>query len=161
MTQPIHTYKPLVLTAHKNCVAAHMQSLSSRHHSSSRPLVSTNGMPASSFLLRSTLTTTNNAQNVTTTQQCSMDDTAITVVEEQQEHIFRSRFSPVSVPDDVTMPEFVLAGAEAYVDKVALVEATPGGQPTPTVRWPGTWHSLPGRCGQWAFVRAMSWSLRS
>jgi 4-coumarate--CoA ligase len=85
-------------------------------------------MPASSFLLRSTLTTTNNAQNVTTTQQRSMGDTAITVVEEEQEHIFQSRFSPVSVPDDVTVPEFVLAGAEAYADKVALVEAMPGGQ---------------------------------
>jgi hypothetical protein len=36
------------------------------------------------------------------------------------------------------LPEFVLAGAEAYADKVALAEAAPGGLcscPTPTARW--------------------------
>jgi hypothetical protein len=27
----------------------------------------------------------------------------------------------------ITVPEFVLAGAEAYADKVALAEAAPGG----------------------------------
>nr|ACN32032.1 unknown [Zea mays] len=61
-----------------------------------------------------------------------MGDAAIAVVheadEEEQEHIFRSRFPPVDLPDDVTVPEFVLAGAEAYADKVALVEAAPGGR---------------------------------
>ena len=60
-----------------------------------------------------------------------MGDAAIAVVhqteEEQEEHIFRSRFPPVDLPD-VTVPEFVLAGAEAYADKVALVEAAPGGR---------------------------------
>ena len=61
-----------------------------------------------------------------------MGDAAIAAVreeqEEEEEHIFRSRFPPVAVPDDVTVPEFVLAGAEAYADKVALVEAAPGGR---------------------------------
>ncbi|VAH46930.1 unnamed protein product [Triticum turgidum subsp. durum] len=59
-----------------------------------------------------------------------MGDAAIALVEEEgeQEHIFRSRFPPVAVPDGVTVPDFVLAGAEAYADKVALVEAAPGGR---------------------------------
>ncbi|XP_015691892.2 4-coumarate--CoA ligase-like 9 isoform X1 [Oryza brachyantha] len=60
-----------------------------------------------------------------------MGDAAIAVVGEgdgEEEHIFRSRFPPVAVPDGVTVPEFVLDGAEAYADKVALVEAAPGGR---------------------------------
>ncbi|KAK3142984.1 hypothetical protein QOZ80_4BG0355780 [Eleusine coracana subsp. coracana] len=59
-----------------------------------------------------------------------MGDASIPVVveEEEEEHIFRSRFPPVTIPDDVTLPEFVLAGSEAYADKVALVEAAPGGR---------------------------------
>jgi 4-coumarate--CoA ligase len=57
-----------------------------------------------------------------------MGDAAIAVMEEEEEHIFRSRFPPVDVPDGITVPEFVLAGAEAYADKVALVEAAPGGR---------------------------------
>lgn len=60
-----------------------------------------------------------------------MGDAAIAAVhlhESEEEHIFRSRFPPVAVPDDVTVPEFVLAGAEAYADKTALVEAAPGGR---------------------------------
>ncbi|KAF5726661.1 4-coumarate--CoA ligase-like 1 [Tripterygium wilfordii] len=39
------------------------------------------------------------------------------------EHIFRSRFPAVLVPDNVTLPEFVLQGAELYADKVAFVES--------------------------------------
>lgn len=44
--------------------------------------------------------------------------------EDEQEYIFRGR--QVSVPEDVTLPEFVLQGAELYADKVALVEAATG-----------------------------------
>ncbi|GLU06216.1 hypothetical protein SLE2022_232650 [Rubroshorea leprosula] len=43
-----------------------------------------------------------------------------------EEHIFRSHYPPVPVPDDVTLPEFVLEGAEFYADKVAFVEAVTG-----------------------------------
>lgn len=53
---------------------------------------------------------------------------AMVVEEEEQEHVFRSRFPPVAVPDGVTVPEFVLDGAEAYADRVALVEAAAGGR---------------------------------
>ncbi|XP_062185746.1 4-coumarate--CoA ligase-like 9 [Phragmites australis] len=124
MTQPNLTYTPLVLTAHKNCVNASMPSRSSRHHSSSRSLVSTNAK-AAPFLLITAIPQEATSNN----QQLRMGDAAIAVVEEEgQEHIFRSRFPPVAVPDDVTVPEFVLAGAEAYADKVALVEAAPGGR---------------------------------
>ncbi|KAL5552619.1 hypothetical protein UlMin_040020 [Ulmus minor] len=47
-----------------------------------------------------------------------------------EEHIFRSRYPPVQVPDDLTLPEFVLQGAELYADKVAFVEAVTGKQYT-------------------------------
>eukprot|EP00257_Ricinus_communis_P024971 XP_025012385.1 4-coumarate--CoA ligase-like 1 isoform X2 [Ricinus communis] len=43
-----------------------------------------------------------------------------------QEHIFRSRFPPVPVPEDATIPDFVLQDAELYADKVAFVEAVTG-----------------------------------
>ncbi|OMO60521.1 AMP-dependent synthetase/ligase [Corchorus capsularis] len=42
------------------------------------------------------------------------------------EHIFRSKYPPVSVPDNLTLPEFVLQDAELYADKVAFVEAVSG-----------------------------------
>ncbi|XBI91865.1 hypothetical protein VPH35_029091 [Triticum aestivum] len=122
MTQPNLTYIPLVLATHKNCVTAtSMPSSSSRH--SSKPLVSTNSSKAAAFQL----TTAHQASH---NHQRSMGDAAIAVMEEEgeQEHIFRSRFPPVAVPDGVTVPDFVLAGAEAYADKVALVEAAPGGR---------------------------------
>ncbi|KAL5214734.1 hypothetical protein ABZP36_003886 [Zizania latifolia] len=59
-----------------------------------------------------------------------MGDAAIAVMEEgkEHEHVFRSMFPPVAVSDDVTVPEFVLEGADAYADKVALVEAAPSGR---------------------------------
>lgn len=41
------------------------------------------------------------------------------------EHIFRSRFPPVPVPD-VSLPEFVLHGWEAHADRVAFVEPVSG-----------------------------------
>lgn len=41
----------------------------------------------------------------------------------EEEHIFRSQFKPVPVPDNVTLPEFVLQNAELYADKVAFVDA--------------------------------------
>ncbi|KAM7269038.1 hypothetical protein ACFE04_024535 [Oxalis oulophora] len=42
------------------------------------------------------------------------------------EHIFRSKYPSVDVPDNVTLPEFVLSGAELYSDKVAFVEVLTG-----------------------------------
>ncbi|XP_073010979.1 4-coumarate--CoA ligase-like 1 [Typha latifolia] len=53
-----------------------------------------------------------------------MGDIASNIVEEQ--NIFRSKFSAVPVPENVTLPEFVLEDAERYADKVALVEAATG-----------------------------------
>ncbi|CAD6233701.1 unnamed protein product [Miscanthus lutarioriparius] len=92
-----------------------------------RPPVVSSNANAVPFLL---LPTINQQQQK---QQLRMGDVAIATMhlhdaEEEQEHIFRSRFPPVAVPDDVTVPEFVLAGAEAYADKTALVEAAPGGR---------------------------------
>lgn len=43
-----------------------------------------------------------------------------------QEHIFRSRVPAVQVPDNITLPEFVLKDAELYADNVAFVEAVTG-----------------------------------
>lgn len=43
-----------------------------------------------------------------------------------QEHIFRSRVPTVQVPDNITLPEFVLKDAELYADNVAFVEALTG-----------------------------------
>ncbi|MED6210971.1 4-coumarate--CoA ligase-like 1 [Stylosanthes scabra] len=40
----------------------------------------------------------------------------------EEEHIFRSKFKPVEVPDDVMLPEFVLQNAELYANKVAFVD---------------------------------------
>ncbi|PAN37474.1 hypothetical protein PAHAL_7G095300 [Panicum hallii] len=133
MTQPNLTCTPLALTPHKNCVtaASRMPSPSSRHHPSPRPplLLSTNAK-AAPFLLLATALATNTREPTSSSLQLRMGDAAIAAVreEEEEEHIFRSRFPPVAVPDDVTVPEFVLAGAEAYADKVALVEAAPGGR---------------------------------
>ena len=45
---------------------------------------------------------------------------------QNEEHIFRSRYPPVQVPDNVTLPEFVLQGGEIYANKVAYVEAVTG-----------------------------------
>ncbi|TVU13508.1 hypothetical protein EJB05_40568, partial [Eragrostis curvula] len=147
MTQPHLTYKPLALTAHKTCVAAASMpspASSSRHHHSRRPLVSStnaNAKAASSFvhLSGSTLISTNaqelaaaTTSSSSTQHRSSMGDAAamgvVSEEHEEEEHIFRSRFPAVTVPDDVTVPEFVLAGAEAHADKVALVEAAPGGR---------------------------------
>ncbi|KAF9616625.1 hypothetical protein IFM89_030794 [Coptis chinensis] len=44
---------------------------------------------------------------------------------EAEEHVFRSQFPAVPVPD-MTLPEFVLHNAELYADKVALVETVTG-----------------------------------
>lgn len=121
MTQPHLTYAPLVLTAHKNCV-----SMPSCRHQTRAGLASTNGTAAAHpfpLFTGTTLTATSNQQ-----QETTMGDAAVPVVVEEEEHIFRSRFPPVSVPEDVTVPEFVLAGWEAYAEKVALVEAFPGGR---------------------------------
>ncbi|KAH1098094.1 hypothetical protein J1N35_015015 [Gossypium stocksii] len=46
--------------------------------------------------------------------------------EDEDEHIFRSKYPPVSVPDNLTLPEYVLQDAELYADKVAFVEAVSG-----------------------------------
>nr|CAD1827891.1 unnamed protein product [Ananas comosus var. bracteatus] len=45
---------------------------------------------------------------------------------DKDQHIFRSRFPAVPVPEGMTLPEFVLEGAERYADNVALVEAATG-----------------------------------
>ncbi|KAG8366949.1 hypothetical protein BUALT_Bualt16G0021300 [Buddleja alternifolia] len=45
---------------------------------------------------------------------------------DQDEIIFRSKYPPVHVPDDVTLPEFVLSNVELYLDKVAFVDAITG-----------------------------------
>nr|QBY26088.1 4CL3 [Fagopyrum tataricum] len=42
------------------------------------------------------------------------------------EHIFGSKYGSVSVPSDITLPDFVLQDAELYSDKVAFVEAVTG-----------------------------------
>ncbi|KAL3525878.1 hypothetical protein ACH5RR_014250 [Cinchona calisaya] len=44
----------------------------------------------------------------------------------QDEHIFRSLYPPVQVPDDLTLPDFVLQNAEKYSEKVAFVDAVTG-----------------------------------
>jgi 4-coumarate--CoA ligase len=48
---------------------------------------------------------------------------------QHEEHIFRSRFPAVPVPD-ITLPEFVLQNAELYANKVAFVEAVTGNEVT-------------------------------
>lgn len=45
---------------------------------------------------------------------------------EEEEIIFRSRHSGVPIPENVTLPEFVLENAELYADKVAFVEVGSG-----------------------------------
>lgn len=45
---------------------------------------------------------------------------------QEEEHIFRSWFPGITVPDNVTLPEFVLQNAEPFYDKVAFVEAVTG-----------------------------------
>lgn len=52
------------------------------------------------------MSTTNNVQN-----------------SEQDEIIFRSKYPPVMIPDDLTLPEFVLLNWEIYGDYVAFVDA--------------------------------------
>ncbi|KAG2394777.1 hypothetical protein LR48_Vigan09g096200 [Vigna angularis] len=47
-----------------------------------------------------------------------------------EEHVFRSQYSPVPIPDNVTLPEYVLQNAELYADKVAFVDAVTGKQVT-------------------------------
>ncbi|XP_066347320.1 4-coumarate--CoA ligase-like 9 [Miscanthus floridulus] len=127
MTQPNLTCTPLVLTPHKNCITGCLHLLppviTPRQDLLSSSLTNAKPMP---FLLL----TTNAGQEATNNQQqLRMGDAPIAVVNEaEEEHIFRSRFPPVDLPDDVTVPEFVLAGAEAYADNVALVEAAPGGR---------------------------------
>ncbi|XP_075106531.1 4-coumarate--CoA ligase-like 1 isoform X2 [Nicotiana tabacum] len=46
--------------------------------------------------------------------------------QQECEHIFRSRYPPVQVPDNVTLPDFVLHNVELYTDKMAFVDATTG-----------------------------------
>ncbi|XP_073017103.1 4-coumarate--CoA ligase-like 1 [Primulina eburnea] len=44
----------------------------------------------------------------------------------EDEIIFRSKYQPVSVPDDMTLPEFVLSNMDLYLDKMAVVDAVTG-----------------------------------
>jgi len=43
-----------------------------------------------------------------------------------EEHVFRSQYSPVPIPDNVTLPQYVLQNAELYAEKVAFVDAVTG-----------------------------------
>ncbi|KVI05714.1 AMP-binding, conserved site-containing protein [Cynara cardunculus var. scolymus] len=43
--------------------------------------------------------------------------------EDDEEIVFQSRYPSVPIPDDLTLPEFVLKDAESYADNVAFVEA--------------------------------------
>ncbi|KAK4417603.1 4-coumarate--CoA ligase-like 1 [Sesamum alatum] len=43
-----------------------------------------------------------------------------------EEIVFRSKYPPVQVPDNVTLPEFVLSNVELYLDKVAFVDSVTG-----------------------------------
>ncbi|CAK9137298.1 unnamed protein product [Ilex paraguariensis] len=45
---------------------------------------------------------------------------------QEEEHIFRSRYPSVPVPDNLTLPDFVLQNSGLYADKVAFVEAVTG-----------------------------------
>ncbi|CBI27665.3 hypothetical protein VitviT2T_001520 [Vitis vinifera] len=45
---------------------------------------------------------------------------------QDNEHIFRSQHQAVPVPDNMTLPDFVLQDAELYAEKVAFVEAVTG-----------------------------------
>lgn len=47
-----------------------------------------------------------------------------------EEHVFRSQYSPVPIPDNVTLPQYVLQNAELYADKVAFVDAVTGKEVT-------------------------------
>ncbi|KAK4597611.1 hypothetical protein RGQ29_015221 [Quercus rubra] len=49
---------------------------------------------------------------------------------QDEEHVFQSRFPAVPVPDNITLPEFVLQNAELYANKVAFVEAVTGKEVT-------------------------------
>ncbi|KAK9063537.1 hypothetical protein SSX86_017407 [Deinandra increscens subsp. villosa] len=44
--------------------------------------------------------------------------------DDEEEIIFRSRYPSVPIPDDLTLPEFVLKDAELYSSHVAFVDAT-------------------------------------
>lgn len=45
---------------------------------------------------------------------------------QDEDHIFRSPYASIPVPDDMTLPEFVLQGFELYADSVAFVENESG-----------------------------------
>uniref|UniRef100_A0A0E0KNY5 4-coumarate--CoA ligase n=1 Tax=Oryza punctata TaxID=4537 RepID=A0A0E0KNY5_ORYPU len=118
MTQPNLTYTPLVLATHKNRVILAHHHVVAFLSPRSLQIPELRPPPPPKKLARAD-------------QHRDMGDAAVPVMveeEEEQEHVFRSRFPPVAVPDGVTVPEFVLDGAEAYADKVALVEAAPGGR---------------------------------
>lgn len=45
---------------------------------------------------------------------------------DDEQHIFRSRYSSVPIPDSTTLPQFVLEKGESYAEKVAFVDALTG-----------------------------------
>ncbi|CAN8245290.1 unnamed protein product [Cochlearia groenlandica] len=45
---------------------------------------------------------------------------------QENEYIFRSLYPSVPIPENLTLPEFVLQGVEEFTDKVAFVEAVTG-----------------------------------
>ncbi|CAL5398385.1 unnamed protein product [Camellia sinensis] len=46
--------------------------------------------------------------------------------EQQEHHVFQSVYKPVPVPENTTLPEFVLQGGELFADMVAFVEVGSG-----------------------------------
>lgn len=55
-----------------------------------------------------------------------METQSLNQVPLEEEIIFRSRFKPVSVPENLSLPDFVLQDAELYSDNVAFVDAMTG-----------------------------------
>ncbi|KAL6969257.1 4-coumarate--CoA ligase-like 1 [Sarracenia purpurea var. burkii] len=43
--------------------------------------------------------------------------------QDEEQYIFRSRYPPVPVPENVTLPDFVLQDSELYAEKLAFVES--------------------------------------
>lgn len=52
-----------------------------------------------------------------------MENTTKDLTKDDEEIIFRSRYPAVPIPDNLTLPEFVLKDAELYANNVAFVDA--------------------------------------
>ncbi|KAL8528436.1 hypothetical protein ACS0TY_006025 [Phlomoides rotata] len=56
----------------------------------------------------------------------TLANTQTTMGKADEEIIFTSKYPPVEVPEDLTLPEFVLSNIEPYLDKVAVVDSITG-----------------------------------